>query len=198
MNFWIGLMRTRMRLIGDNMHMAKILTTDPQDEVFDIVNENDEVVGEATRGVAHQSPNLIHRVAHVWIVNDQKKILLQQRSLTKDKAPGQWDISCGGHLKKGDNPEETATRELGEELGISADCKFVTKFLEKFADQSEMVYLYYAKHNGPFDFPKQEVEQLKFLSEQQVESMFNDPDSKISYFSKKEIPIIFNFLKNKF
>ena len=47
--------------------MSKI-TTDQQNEVFDVVNENDEVVGEATRGEVHQNPKLIHRVVHIWIL----------------------------------------------------------------------------------------------------------------------------------
>jgi len=94
--------------------MAKSNTTDPQDEVFDVVNENDEVVGEATRGEVHKNPKLIHRVVHTWILNDKGEILIQQRSLTKDKSPGKWDISCGGHVQKDHDPEMTAKRELYE------------------------------------------------------------------------------------
>lgn len=143
--------------------MRRIIT-DPQDEIFDVVDENDKVVGEATRAEVHKNPDLIHRVVHIWIINDKDEILLQQRSLTKDKAPGQWDISCGGHIKKGDDPEISGERELEEELGVKADCKFITKFLERWSDQSEMVNLYCAIHNGPFKFPKEEIEQVKFFT----------------------------------
>lgn len=170
------------------------MITDPQGEVFDVVNENDEVIGETTRGEAHKDPALIHRVVHIWIINDQGEILLQQRSLTKDKAPGEWDISCGGHVQKGDDLELTAERELQEELGITADCKFITKFLERFEDQSEMVNLYYAVHNGPFSFPKEEIEQMKFMSKAEALE-FIATDAKASYFSKKEIPLVFKFLR---
>lgn len=170
-------------------------TTDPQDEIFDVVDENDEIVGEATRGEVHSNRNLIHRVVHIWIINDKGEILLQQRSLTKDKAPGQWDISCGGHIQKGDDPEISAERELQEELGISAECEFISKFLERWTDQSEMVNLYYATHNGPFTFSKEEIEQIKFFSETEALE-FIKRDSKASYFSKKEIPLVFEFLKS--
>ena len=83
----------------------EINTTDPQNEVFDVVNEKDEVVGEAIRGEVHRNPKLIHRAVHIWVLNDRGEILLQQRSLTKDKAPGQWDISCAGHVKKAVTPK---------------------------------------------------------------------------------------------
>ena len=169
-------------------------TTDPQDEIFDVVNENDQVIGEATRGEVHKNPDLIHRVVHIWIINDEGEILLQQRSLTKDKAPGQWDISCGGHIQKNHNPEISSKRELREELDITADCIFIAKYLERRNDQSEMVNLYYAKHNGPFKFPKEEIDQLKFLTKNEAESFIKN-DSKVSYFSKKEIPMVFKFLK---
>ena len=107
-----------------------ITTTDPQNEVFDVVNENDEVIGEATRGEVHQNPKLIHRVVQIWILNGEDEILLQQRSLIKDKAPGQWDISCAGHVQKGSDSGTTVQRELTEELGIIAECKFVKKFIQ--------------------------------------------------------------------
>lgn len=169
-------------------------TTDAQDEIFDVVDENDKVVGEATRGQVHRNRDLIHRVVHIWILNSKSEILLQQRSLTKDKAPGQWDISCGGHIKKGDNPEISGERELEEELGVKADCKFITKFLERWTDQSEMVNLYYAIHDGPFKFPKEEVEQVKFFTKGKALEFIQN-DSKASYFSKKEIPMVFEFLE---
>jgi len=171
-------------------------TTDPQNEVFDIVNENDEVVGEATRGEVHQNPKLIHRVMHIWILNDNGEILIQQRSLTKDKDPGKWDISCGGHVQKDHDPEITAGRELQEELGIKANCKFISRFIEKLPDQTEMVNLYYAIHNGPFDFLKEEINQLKFFTKEDA-LRFIESDPQASYFSKKEIPLVFEFLSKK-
>jgi len=168
-------------------------TTDPQNELFDIVNEKDEVVGEATRGEVHKNPNLIHRVVHIWIINNRGEILIQQRSMTKDSAPGMWDISCGGHIQKGKDPEITAERELEEELNIKADCIYITKFLERLETQSEIVYLYYARHNGPFKFPKDEVEQVKFFAKKNALN-FIESDPKASYFSKKEIPMVFDFM----
>lgn len=168
-----------------------------QDEVFDVVNEKDEVVGEATRGQVHSDPSLIHRVVHVWILNDKDEILLQQRSMKKDKAPGMWDISCGGHIRKGNDPEATAETELEEELGVKADCKFITKYVEKHAEQTEMVNLYYAIHNGPFTFNDGEVEQVKFFPKEDALN-FIKTDPLASHFAKQQVPIIFEYLeKNK-
>ena len=173
--------------------MIPIRTTDPQDEVFDVVDEDDNVKGEATRAEVHRNPTLVHRVVHIWVLNEQGDILVQQRSLTKDKSPGKWDISCGGHVQKGQDLENTAERELQEELGIKADCRFITKFIERLPDQTEMINLYYAKHNGPFIFSKEEISQVKFFGREEVlRFIANDPGA--SYFSKKEIPLVFEFI----
>ena len=176
--------------------MTKNTTTDPQNEVFDVVDENDEVVGEATRGEVHRDPKLIHRAVHIWVLNDKGEILLQQRSLTKDKAPGQWDISCAGHVRKGNNAEKTAQRELKEELGISADFKLIKKFIDRDIDQTEMTSLYYAVHNGPFKFPKEEIQQLRFFAKDKVlEFIRNGPAASLA--SKEEIPMVFEFLEKR-
>jgi isopentenyl-diphosphate delta-isomerase type 1 len=169
-------------------------TTDPQEELFDVVNENDEIVGEATRREVHQDPKLIHRVVHIWIINDKGEILLQQRSMKKDKAPGMWDISCGGHVRKGHEPEVTAERELEEELGIKADCKLIKKYVQGHAEQTEMVYLYCAQHSGPFTFNDGEVEQVKFFSKEDA-LKFIEADPLASYFAKQQIPWVFEYIK---
>ena len=169
-------------------------TTDPQDELFDVVDEKDEVVGEATRRQVHSNPNLIHRVVHIWIINDGGEILIQQRSMKKDKAPGQWDISCGGHVRKEHNPELTAERELEEELGIKADCKLIKKYIQGHSDQTEMVYLYYANHNGPFTFNDGEVEQVKFFSKDDA-LKFIKTDPMASFFAKQQVPMVFEYLE---
>ncbi len=177
-------------------------TTDPQDEMFEIVDLNDNVIGEATRKEIHKNPDLIHRVVHIWIVNDKNEILLQQRSLTKDKAPGLWDMSCGGHVKSEDSIEITLEKELKEELGVTTNCVLVDKYLEKLPANSNdfcgsiIINMYITFHNGPFTISKDEVEQVKFFSPTEA-IQFIKNDQKISYFSKKEIPIIFDYLKIK-
>jgi isopentenyldiphosphate isomerase len=96
----------------------KNVTTDNQQELFDVVNEQDEVVGQATRGECHSNPKLIHRSIGVYVINKQNQVFLQQRSKTKDKAAGKWSFSASGHVTSGDEYLETACKELKEELGV--------------------------------------------------------------------------------
>lgn len=87
------------------------------DELFDVVDEADRVVGRATRAVVHRD-GLRHRAAHVFLLNSQGELFLQRRSLAKDENPGLWDSSAAGHLDAGESYVEAARRELAEELGV--------------------------------------------------------------------------------
>ena len=51
------------------------------------------------------------------ILLEADRVLLVRRSPTRELYPGVWDFP-GGHSEAGEEPEETLTRELGEELGI--------------------------------------------------------------------------------
>lgn len=92
-------------------------------EYFDIVDENGVPTGETvSRETAHREGTR-HRTAHVWIARKTDSgyaVLLQKRSLNKDSFPGMYDTSSAGHIPAGDEPLESALRELKEELGIEA------------------------------------------------------------------------------
>lgn len=90
------------------------------EEFFDIIDENGVPSGEIiSRSDAH-SKGVLHRTAHVWIINNGM-VLLQKRSDNKDSFPSCYDISSAGHITAGDEPLSAALRELSEELGINTD-----------------------------------------------------------------------------
>lgn len=94
------------------------------EEIFDVVDENGKPIGKTvTRAQAH-AEGIKHRTAHIWVYRkngDRTEVLLQKRALNKDSFPGRYDTSSAGHIQAGDEPLESAIRELSEELGIKAD-----------------------------------------------------------------------------
>lgn len=94
------------------------------EEFLDIVDENGEPTGEiVNRDIAH-SEGIRHRTSHVWIIKrckDKVYILLQKRSKIKDSFPECYDISSAGHIPAGSDYEESALRELREELGVEIE-----------------------------------------------------------------------------
>jgi isopentenyldiphosphate isomerase len=84
------------------------------EEIFDIVNERDEVVGQNTRREVH-ARGLWHRAVHVLVFNARGEVFLQKRSMRKDIAAGKWDSSASGHLDSGEDYDACAVRE---EIGL--------------------------------------------------------------------------------
>ena len=93
-------------------------------ELFDICDTDGNPTGETTERSEAHTLGTVHRTAHTWVVrqsaDDGFEVLLQKRSLRKDSFPGCYDTSSAGHIQAGDEPLESAIRELKEELGISA------------------------------------------------------------------------------
>ena len=87
------------------------------EEIFDVVNERDEVIGQRPRSEVHRL-HLNHRAVHVLVFNRRGDLLLQKRSMRKDCFPGTWDSSSSGHLDQGEAYDACAVRELREEIGL--------------------------------------------------------------------------------
>lgn len=101
------------------------------EELVDVVNEKDEVVGVATREEAHIK-SLLHRIVEVWFYDSHKRVLLQKRSLKKKNLPGLLDFTVGGHVSSGETYEEALLKETREETGVVAnveDFTFVNVFI---------------------------------------------------------------------
>lgn len=139
-------------------------TTDDQDELFDIVDADDRVIGQATRRECNSNPKLIHRSVFVLIRNDAGLYLWQKRSATKDTCPGAWVTATSGHVSAGDDYLETAVRETKEELGVDVVPRRLGKFLYRYARESEYSAIFLAESSGPFRPNPSEVEEVRFLA----------------------------------
>ena len=79
------------------------------DEIFDVVDEEDRVIGQLSRGVIHRQ-QLRHRASHILVFNTSGELFLQKRSMKKECCPGLWDSSVAGHLDQGESYEACARR----------------------------------------------------------------------------------------
>ena len=129
------------------------------DELFDVVNENDEVIDCRPRSQVHRQ-GLFHRAVHILIFNRQGQLFLQKRSMKKDMSPGVWDSSAAGHLECGETYDHCATREVQEELGVSLTHPPTPLFkLNPCLDTGqEFVWIYQALHEGPFHLHPDEID----------------------------------------
>ena len=132
-------------------------------EIFDVVDEHDTVVGRASRSEVHGNPALIHRVAHVLVFNRHGDLYLQRRVLNKDVQPGKWDTSVGGHVDAGEKYDSAAVRELAEELGVTGITpEFLWKYLHRNDYESEYVCTYRIQFDGDISYDPVEIMDGRF------------------------------------
>jgi len=139
------------------------------DELFDIVDDRDEVVGRASRREVH-SRGLWHRAVHVLVFDATGRVFLQKRSMLKDTAAGRWDSSCSGHVDAGEDYDASARRELGEEIGLALPTPPPRWFrIEACAETSwEFVWVYRLQHEGPFVLAPAEIERADWFPPDEV------------------------------
>ncbi len=137
-----------------------------KDEIFEIVDEHDNIIGTALRSECHGNPKLIHRTSHVVVFNSDGEILLQKRNKNKDIQPGKWDTAVGGHLDIGEDYQSGARREMNEELGIDKDLplEFLFNLQIRNDIESENVRVFKTLYDGEFNFQIEEIDEVKFWS----------------------------------
>lgn len=147
---------------------------DNPDEVFDVVDSADRVIGRARRGRVH-AENLLHRAVHILVWRGNGDIFLQKRSENKDSHPGCWDSSASGHLDSGEDYLPAARRELREELGIEVPCLEETGRLGASAETGwEFVRIYSVQNEGPFVLHPTEISGGRWLSPRDLQSWMKD------------------------
>lgn len=100
--------------------------TKERDELINIVDENDEILGQLPRRFFYRNNIKNYRVINAFIQNKKGQLFILRRSADKDLFPLGLDMSVGGHVKAGETYEDALKRETKEELNIDLD-NFVYK-----------------------------------------------------------------------
>lgn len=140
-------------------------------ELIDVYNAVGEKTGCVERSKAHGDNTLLHRAAHVFVFSGDGRLLLQKRAITKRIQPGKWDASVGGHLAAGEDYLTGARRELAEELGLPEDTPLEHLFDVAIRNEieSEDARVFKAVSEGPFDFQKEEIDEVRFFTADELQ-----------------------------
>ncbi|APE20656.1 MULTISPECIES: NUDIX hydrolase [Streptomyces] len=87
------------------------------EEILDVVDEQDRVVGQAPRGEVY-ARGLIHRCVFVRVRDAEGRFFVHRRTPTKLVFPSMYDMFVGGVVGAGESYDEAALREAEEELGV--------------------------------------------------------------------------------
>jgi len=138
---------------------------DRETELFYHVDGSDNPLGSITRKEAHSNKELIHRSVYIVIRNSQNQLLFQKRSSHKDTYPNHWALGVAGHVTFGQSYEESAIREVGEEIGKNVKVSFVTSMLLKMPEETEICSIFESEKLDleKFNYDKDEVSKLKWI-----------------------------------
>jgi isopentenyl-diphosphate delta-isomerase type 1 len=151
------------------------------DELLQLVDRDGNPVGAAPRSACHGNPDLIQAVVHLHIFDGSGRLYLQKRAADKDRFPGRWDTSVGGHVAPGESPEAAIRREAREELGIDLSDPSVATGLRRFepyiySDETETEYVvpFRLVTTIPTRPNPEEVEEGAFFEMQEIRRRFDE------------------------
>ncbi|MFF4886956.1 NUDIX hydrolase [Streptomyces nigra] len=157
------------------------------DEILDIVDERDRVVGRAPRGEAY-ARGLRHRCVFIEARDAEGRLFVHRRTPTKLVFPSHYDMFVGGVVGAGESYDDAALREAEEELGVSGLPRpvFLFKFLyDDGAGQTWWSAVYEVRCAPPVDPQVEEVAWHGFLTDEELERRLPEwpwvPDGLAAY-----------------
>ena len=110
-----------------------ITITTVQENVI-LVDANDTEIGSCEKLAAHLYGGQLHRAFSVFVFDDKKRLLLQQRARGKYHFAGLWTNTCCSHPRPDEATLAAAQRRLTEELGFTVGLTEIGQFLYRADD----------------------------------------------------------------
>ncbi len=131
------------------------------EEIFDVCDERDNVIGQTPRSEVH-ARNLLHRAVHIWVYNSQGELMIHLRSTSKDQYPSCYTSSASGHVDAGETYETAAQRELQEELNLRGELTYIGKLPASPETAYEHTVLYRLTTDEPPQPDRTEIASIEF------------------------------------
>ena len=143
------------------------MSTRMADDPLILVDESNRAVGIAGKDAVHRA-GLLHRAFSIFLVDDERRILLQQRHPRKYHSGGLWANSCCGHPHPGERTVAAASRRLNEELGVASPLSFgfFARYQVDFGNgmqENEFVYVYFGPLQSRLQPDPAEISNVELL-----------------------------------
>ena len=145
------------------------------DETVSLVDATGTVVGAAPRHEVRRD-NLLHAATAVLVRHPDGRIYVSRRAADKDWAPSSYDAAAGGIVQHGEPVEESARRELAEELGIS-DVPLRFLLVGEYADDTVrcVVHCFETTYDGVVTHADGEVVWGEWMTLPRLGRLLRDP-----------------------
>lgn len=162
------------------------------DEIIDLVDDSDVVIGTKSRDEAYsEGLNNIH-VVNGFVVNSKGELWIPRRTADKRLYPLGLDVSIGGHIGAGETYEDAFVRETAEELNLDLD-RIPYRLIGYFNRKEHGVHcfqkVYEIKLDEEPDYNKDDFIEAYWLKPQEVIDRIAAGDKY-----KDDLPILINLL----
>lgn len=155
------------------------------DELVEVLTEEGKPVGEKISKFTAHKQGICHGISAVALIDNSGRLLIQKRAKTKKEEPNKWDLSGAGHIDVDETPEETAVREIYEELGIKVEedeLKLIGTYLNKIKLNTKIhinhfTYLFIIQKDisiGNIVIQKSEVSDIMFVDKKKYIDLLNN------------------------
>ncbi len=133
-----------------------------------LVDKNDKSIGTMEKMEAHEK-GILHRAFSVFVFNEKKELMLQQRALSKYHSPGLWTNTCCSHPRQGEETIDAAHRRMEEEMGFDCEFKEAFDFIYKSnvgqgLIEHELDHVFIGNSSKQPEINPEEVHDWKYLS----------------------------------
>lgn len=152
-----------------------------------LVNKNNRKIGEMEKMEAHQK-GLLHRAFSIFVFNNNKQLLLQQRNPKKYHSGGLWTNTVCSHPAPGEKYSQAVHRRLMEEMGFDCSLKKLGCFIYKAKfnnglTEHEYDCIFAGKYNGHCKPNSEEISDFCWLSLNEIQvDIKNNPDNYTFWF----------------
>ena len=163
-----------------------------------LVDENDVPVGIIDKMEAHQQA-LLHRAFSVFIFNDKKEMLLQQRAVNKYHSGGLWTNACCSHPYFNQQTLAAAEKRLQEEMGFTTPLTKAFEFVYRAAfdnglTEYEYDHVFTGNYDGKILPDKNEVADYCFMTMEAIENSIQSHPQKYTEWFKIAFPKLQQYL----
>lgn len=155
-------------------------------EMQDIYDAHGSLLGKTCARYAKKPQGEYNKVVHVFLMDDQGNVLIQQRSFEKFIWPGEWAL-LGGYVRAGETSRQTVVREVAEELGVDVSAAPIEKVFEILRPEYGTIMEYWLVRanieTASCVLQEEEVVAIKYVTTQELYAIYahskrwNDKDT---------------------
>lgn len=166
-------------------------------ELVVLVDEAGTPIGEKPKSDVHTSATPLHLAFSCYLLDDDGRLLVTRRSLSKLTWPGVWTNSFCGHPAPDEDFATAITRRAAQELGTQLTAVSITCELPKFSYtatdasgivENEICPVFTARIAGPLNPSPDEVAEWEWISPDALLTAIEAAPFAFSPWLRKQLP----------